>query len=320
MGTLDNVKDLSVLLVGAGVIGSVYAGQLALGGCRVWVLKHGEREQELAHTGIQLQDVATNVKKRAPVSFAPTANERAYDLVLVAVQSEQLPSTFPVLRRLKGSPHIVFLGNNPAGHSLIPNDLPGDYELAFPGIAGGFEGDTVRYIHVSRQSTTLEVTDSPLSKTLQAILESRGFSIDRTVDMDGWLMYHALFIACILAALQAVDSGPTALGQNRPLLKLLCRAIEEGFAALQGQGVVGLPRALAILHLPILRPIAVYYWGNIMRSGRGELYFAEHARRAPQEAQALLQWTVAHVRLDGEKVNHLRELLEVHRKSRPKPG
>lgn len=35
------------------------------------------------------------------------------------------------MRRLLGSPHIIFLGNNPDGAARIPDNLPGTYELGF---------------------------------------------------------------------------------------------------------------------------------------------------------------------------------------------
>ncbi len=298
-----------MLLIGAGVIGSIYAGQLALGGCRVWVLEHSKHDAELARSGIRLEDIDAKSRFTVPVNLAHSAVEQTYDVVLVAVQAEQLASVFPELRRLQGSPHIVFFGNNPSGHALIPEDLPGDYELAFPGVAGGFEYSTVRYVHVDQQATTLEISDNPLSKTVQTILEGRGFSVKRTNSMDGWLAYHAVFIACMLAALEAVDNDPQALGRNRLLLKRLCRAIEEGFAGLKLQQVRGLPRPLAILHLPILRPIAIRYWGNIMCSGRGELYFAAHARHGAKEVEVLRQWALQRLQPNEEKMSHLQELL-----------
>lgn len=308
MGSQD--KDISVLLIGAGVIGSIYAGQLALGGCQVWVLDHGEHEREIAGAGIRLHDADANTSVIARMELARTAAERTYQLVIVAVQAEQLPSTFPILRTLKGSPHIIFFGNNPSGHSLIPRNLPGDYELAFPGVAGSVKNGGVRYVHVSQQPTTFQISDNIVSKTVQTILESRGFPIERTANMDGWLAYHAVFIACMLTALQIVANDSGALGRNRKLLRLLCRAVEEGFAALRSQDVGGVPRALSILHLPILRPVAVHYWGKIMRSGRGELYFAAHARHAPEEVEALRQWTLSRIDPSRRHVGHLKELLE----------
>ena len=67
----------------------------------------------------------------------------------------------------------------------------------------------------------------------------------------------------------------------------MCRAITEVFAALRADGIAGLPCNLAVLHSPLLGPVAVRYWGHTMRSPVGELCFAAHSRRAEAELRAL---------------------------------
>lgn len=44
-----------VAVYGAGVIGQVYAGRLAAGGCAVWLLARGATFAELARHGLRLQ-------------------------------------------------------------------------------------------------------------------------------------------------------------------------------------------------------------------------------------------------------------------------
>lgn len=66
--------------------------------------------------------------------------------------------------------------------------------------------------------------------------------------MDGWLAYHAAFVACITAALYRCGTDPARLAADRQTLTLMCQAITDAFAALRASGVMGLPRNLAILH------------------------------------------------------------------------
>ena len=300
---------MEVLLIGSGVIGSIYGGQLSLAGHRLWVLAYGDRERELASQGIRLRNIDTGATETAIVQLAKTADEREYDLIVVAVQAAQLDSTFPALRTLRGSPHIVFFGNNPQGHAAIPSDIPGSVELAFPGVGGGIKDGVVEYVQVTQQPTALEASAGPASVSLQAALETRGFPIQRITQMDGWLKYHAVFISCISMALLRTNADTVRLGNDPKQLNLMCRAIEEGFSALKKQGVQGLPPNLALLHNPLLRFVAVRYWGGIMRSPKGELYFAAHVRHAPGEAQALVAWVQKHILQGSTKTEHLQDLL-----------
>ena len=105
--------------------------------------------------------------------------------------------------------------------------------------------------------------------------------------MDGWLAYHAAFVACIAAALYRCGTDPARLAADRATLSLMCRAITEAFAALRADGTAGLPRNLAVLHTPPLRPVAVRYWARTMRSPMGELCFAAHSRHAEAEMRTL---------------------------------
>ncbi len=73
----------------------------------------------------------------------------------------------------------------------------------------------------------------------------------------------------------------------------MCQAITDAFAALRADGTAGLPRNLAVLHAPVLRPVAVRYWARTMRSPMGELCFAAHCRHAETEMRALGRDTAA---------------------------
>jgi 2-dehydropantoate 2-reductase len=92
-----------------------------------------------------------------------------------------------------------------------------------------------------------------------------------------------------------VRNRPVRLAADRATLTLMCRAITGAFAALRTDGTAGLPRNLAVLHSPLLRPVAVRYWARTMRSPTGELYFAAHSRHAEAEMRALGQDVAARI-------------------------
>ena len=205
---------------------------------------------------------------------------------MVAVRRDQLASACAGLTGLAGKPAVLFLGNNPAGRAGIAGGLAGDVYLGFPGVGGVMTGGTAEYVRIRQQPTALPVTSDPRLAAFESALAGRGFAVQRVADMDGWLAFHAGFVAC-LAALYRCGTDPVRLAADRAALTLMCRAITEAFAALRAGGTSGLPGNLAVLHSPLLRMVAVRYWARAMRSPMGELCFAAHARHAQAETRAL---------------------------------
>ena len=285
---------MKVLIVGAGVIGTVYGAHLAVAGNTVSILSHGPRTNEVAAGGLCARDVLSGDVACAETAVVPDASGD-YDIVLVAVRRDQLASACAGLTGLAGKPAIVFFGNNPAGRAAITSGMPGDIYLGFPGIGGVMTGGTAGYVRIRQQPTALEQTSDPRLAALEAALRGRGFAVQRVTDMDGWLVYHAAFIACVAAALFRCGTDPVRLAGDRATLTLMCQAITEAFAALRASGTAGLPRNLAVLHSPLLKAFAVRYWARTMRSPAGELYFAAHTRHAPAEMRALGQDIAARI-------------------------
>ena len=174
-----------------------------------------------------------------------------------------------------------------SGRPGIAGDLPGDVYLGFPGVGGVMTSATAEYVRIRQQPTALQETSDRRLAGLESTLSSRGFAVQRVADMDGWLAYHAAFVACIAAALYRCGTDPVRLAADRATLTLMCQAITEAFTALRADGTAGLPRNLAVLHSPLLRPLAVRYWARTMRSPAGELCFAAHSRHAEDEMRSL---------------------------------
>jgi 2-dehydropantoate 2-reductase len=277
---------MEMLIVGAGVIGTVYGAHLAAAGHKISVLSHEPRTGEVAAGGLSARDVMSG--QRAEAEAAVVTDARGpYDVVLVAVRRDQLASACAGLAVLAGRPAIVFFGNNPAGRSAIASDIAGDVYLGFPGVGGVMTSGTAEFVHIQQQPTALQETSDPRLADLESALASCGFAVQRVADMDGWLAYHAAFVACIAAALYRCGTDPVRLAADRATLRLMCQAITGAFARLRADSTTGLPRNLAVLHTRLLRPVAVRYWAQMMRSPTGELCFAAHCRHAEAEMRAL---------------------------------
>ena len=296
-----------MLIVGAGVIGTVYGAHGAAAGIQVSVLSHGPRTDEVAARGMCARDVLGGGRVDVETDVVPDASGH-YDVVLVAVRRDQLASACAGLTVLAGKPAVVFFGNNPAGLAAIPGDLPGDAYLGFPGVGGVMAGGTADYVRIRQQPTALPRSPDPRLAALESALSSRGFAIQRVADMDGWLAYHAAFIACVAAALYRCGTDPVRLAADRPVLTLMCQAITGAFAGLRAQGTAGLPRNLAVLHSPLLKAVAVRYWARTMRSPMGELCFAGHSRHAEAEMRALGSDTAARITSSAALTELLRPL------------
>ncbi len=285
---------MRTLIVGAGVIGTVYGAHLAAAGHEVFVLSHGSRTDEVAAGGLSARDVLDGRRVGAEAAVVPDASA-SYDIVQVAVRREQLAAACARLAVVAGRPAVVFFGNNPAGRLGITSDIPGDVYLGFPGVGGVMTGGTADYVRIRQQPTALQQAADPRLAELESALAGRGFRVQRVADMDGWLAYHAAFVACIAAALYRCGTDPVRLAADRATLTLMCQAITQAFAALRADGTAGLPRNLNVLHSPPLRALAVRYWARTMRSPMGELCFAAHSRHAEAEMRALGQDVAARV-------------------------
>jgi len=303
---------MKILLVGAGVIGTVYAANLAAAGDDVSVLAHRERTDEVAKNGLRAREVSDGSLAEAAVHVVSEPGVDAYDLVLVAVTRDQLVTACASLNSLLGAPTILLLGNS-TGRGAVPSAARGRVCLGFPGVGGRLIGGTAEYVRVKPQPTALEAVHDPCLEATAAHLTSRAFAVQRIDDMDGWLEYHAVLVACICAALYRCGTDTHRLGRDHRTLHLMCVAVAEGFRSLRRQGVKGAPSNLSLLHSRVLTPVAIAYWGRTMRASTGELWFGAHARHAVEEMRALGRDVLSRLG-EHEGVAELRELLS------PTPG
>jgi len=299
---------MEVLVVGAGVIGSVYGAHLAAAGIPVSVLARGARADDIAREGLIIKNVITGTSLQPRVKMVRDITACSPSLVLIAVRGDQLASACSTVAPVRGRPVLLFFGNNPEGRRALPQDLPGTVRLGFPGVGGQLKGATVEYVAIRPQPTALEAARDPTLDELEGALRGQGLRVSRVDDMDGRLLFHATFIAAVTGALYRCGTDPVRLGTDSAMLTLMCHAVTEGFAALRRQGVGGCPGNLALLHRATLRPIAMRYWARTMRSPMGELCFAAHARHAKGEMLSLADAAIA--RLSGERnTESLRQLL-----------
>jgi 2-dehydropantoate 2-reductase len=305
---------LRILVMGAGVIGSVYASKLLEAGHELVLLARGRRLADLQASGLILEDAESGQRTVRPVTAvgALGADDR-YDLVLVPVRSEQLASTLPVLRGMRDGSDVLFFGNI-AGRQPQLIETLGDRALfGFPAAGGVREGPVIRYVLIGQQQTMLgEPTGEPTRRTahLKTLLHGAGFPTTMTANMDDWLLGHAAFVVPIAFALYRVGTDASRLAADRDTLRLMVRATRQAFQALRSIGNAEIPANLRTLYLRLPAAFAATYWRRVLAGPRGELWFAAHTRAAPEEMRALAEDLQAAVCRTGRPAPDLAELLK----------
>ncbi len=145
---------LRVLVLGAGVIGSVYAAKLLQARHEVVVLARGQRLSDLQAHGLVLQDAESGDRIVLPVPVvSKVAVGDRYDLVLVPVRSEQVTSTLPTLVAMTDGSDVLFFGNTTGQQPELTAALGNRALFGFPAAGGVLDGPVVRYVLISQQKT-----------------------------------------------------------------------------------------------------------------------------------------------------------------------
>ena len=304
---------MRVLVLGAGVIGSVYAGKLLQSGHQVVMLARGQRLADLRADGLVLEDAESGHRTQLPVSAVETPGAGGrYDLVLVPVRAGQLMATLPILGGMADGSDVLFFGNT-AGRSGPLTGALGERALfGFPAAGGVREGPVIKYVLIRQQKTTLGEPGGAKSvrvRRLQALFSDAGLPTVITANIDGWLLAHAAFIVPIAFALYRDGTDAARLAHDLSTLRLMVAATRQAFKALQAAGDAQIPANLNLLYLRMPEAFAVRYWRRVLASPRGELWFAAHSRVAPEEMTSLGQELQAAVDRAGRPTPALDALL-----------
>jgi 2-dehydropantoate 2-reductase len=276
---------MKILVFGSGVQGTLFGVRLAQAGHDVTLVARADQAAELRARGARIKNATSGIadSMRLPV-IEQVVPETTADLCLVTVRREQIEEALLAVGVATGITRCLVMVNHANGSGPIFAALGRPrVVLGFPGAAGGMESGVVCYIEVSEQPTVIE-SSAPDVATL---VRDAGFHVELVADMDSWLQRHAVFVTAMCGALYQVDCDAVRLAEAPLLVRCFVLAVREGWAALDRLGIAPPPLALRTIFRWVPLPIAVYYWRSLLRSARGELYFARHARHAVGEIAAL---------------------------------
>jgi 2-dehydropantoate 2-reductase len=303
---------MRILVLGAGVIGSVYAGKLLDAGHEVTFLARGRRLADLKSHGLILVDAASGIRTAHPATvLSRPAPDAHFDLVLVPVRSEQLDGVLPVLSRMTGGADVLFFGNIGDHRAAIVTALGHRVVFGFPASGGTRNGATVTYVLIRQQRTMLGEPDgsiTPRIRRLQQLFEGAGFTTRISSDIGAWLLGHSAFVVPIAFALYRDGIDPARLAADKATMRLMVLATREAFTALRRTGNSEVPSNLrALYRLPTA--FVMGYWRRVFSGPDGELWFGAHTRAAPAEMHTLARELQQAIRDTHRPSPHLEQLL-----------
>lgn len=248
---------MRILIVGAGVLGSVYAEKLTRSGENVTVLARGKRLEEIKEHGIVLKDFFTGAKHVRHVKAVESADlENDYDLVLVFVQFIQLEGILPILEKITDCQTFLFMGNNPRGAAFLQERL-GERRvmLGFAKAAGKKDDYTIVYadhdtdddeswgIHIGET----DGSESARMIEIKHVFEKAGVPVDFNEDIQSYLVCHAALITPMVLALRKFDNDLSALAGDKDMMNTVIDAVKQTVKALTQLGYTILPTKLRLM-------------------------------------------------------------------------
>jgi 2-dehydropantoate 2-reductase len=302
---------MKIVVVGPGVIGSIYGGLLARSEHDVTLVARGQRLADLRAHGLVLEDADSGQRTEIalPVLGEPSPDDR-YDLVLAAVRSEQFASTLPMINGMGDGSDALMFGNTTGNQTELVTALGKRALFGFPAAGGVQDGPIVRYVLINQQRTMLGEA-SGISTTrirrLQTVFADAGLRTQVSANIGGWMIGHSAFVVPIGFALYRFDTDAAALAADARTLRLMVLATRDAFEALDD---VEIPANLRWLYLRMPTAFAVRYWRRVFASPRGELWFGAHSRAAPDEIHALASELRAALQQTGRPTPHFDALVE----------
>lgn len=288
------IKKQRILIYGAGVIGSIFAGKLALNGNDITMLARGKRLNELQENGIILINAKDEQKEIIEVKTISKLNENdIYDFIIVVVQNYQIREILSDLKKNK-SPNFVFVVNTAKGYdewiSVIGKEK---LIVGFPSAGGERESGAVRYFigrGIKRlfQTTTfgdLHNNKSDRLSILIRLFNDSGIPSVKSKDMDAWQKTHVAMVTSIANTLYKYNCNNYELSKHYSDVKIMVRGIKEGFRVLRKCGYKITPNKLKFYYLPTF--MLTFIFKLIMNTKLAEITMAKHCITARQEMLCL---------------------------------
>ena len=286
---------MEILIIGAGVIGTIYGWQLQKTGCNVTHLVRQSKIALYKSTGIQVKclDLRTSKNSVIEEGYFPNfvtsiSDNREYDFILVAVNSNQLEDVLIMLKTYQGKAHFVFLQNmQPGDDEVIGEHLDKTrYFIAYPFKAGGGrkenQVDGVIF-GMPFTNTVIGEIDGVITnkvKEFYRLLKNSDMNPKIIPDIIPYIRTHYIWGACCLAAY--LKAGNYQGFTQAESIKESYLAMREGWNICIKQGIN--PKKVAptkYYYLPFFILVPFTKW-IYKQKGMQEM-FEGHVQHSPEE-------------------------------------
>jgi len=278
--------DGRILIVGAGVNGSVCAAALHRAGYDVTVLARGKRLEELQEGGIEMEDPLKGTRTVTQVPVVDRlASEDIYEYVLVVVRKNQVRDLLPVLARNQ-SQSVVFMVNTASGPDEWIAALGAKrVMLGFVFAGGRREGSLIRAMRARGHGTPFGEANGAITERLTklvSILNRAGLKAKAIAEMPDWLVTHAAMVAPLGMFVLKHGCDTYALARSRKDMGMLTDAMRETLAVLRANGRRILPHSAVLLDV-LPRIVVTSFFRALLSSRFGEIGAGWHCSQAPGE-------------------------------------
>ena len=288
---------MRTLIFGAGPLGILYAHLLHEAGVDVTILARGARFELIEKRKLDLVNGFS--AERAIPGFKVTdhlSQDDNYDLVVVLVRKNKIPSVLETLGECPRLTNILFMGNNVLGFDAYLERIPAENVLfGFPGAGGGWDGDTLEY--VDREAAKedrmpirigeFDGVQRERTAMIRDLFQGAGIPVEVVDDIDGWLKYHAAFVVPIGMAIYRHNGDLRALAADRESLRLVVGACKECGNVLNESGFTRRQPFKFNLFYWMPEFVTVNIFRGIFKSRYAEVAFAKHAEAARDEFELL---------------------------------
>jgi 2-dehydropantoate 2-reductase len=282
---------MRVLVLGAGVVGSFNAARLTQAGNDVTLLARGRRLADLREHGVVLEDFRTAQRTTTQVPLVDRLeSEDAYDLAIVVLRRNQVPSILPVLAQNHRIPSVLFLGNNLSGPQQLIEALGRERVLLGLGNVGGArQGYVVRYLWPRWTALPFGELDGRRTARTDAIVglfNSAGLRTRVVKNVDAYLKTHAAGLPAFAGAAYLAGGQVRRLAHMPEALRLNIRAFREALEALRALGVPVKPSAIRLIEW-IPEPVLVFLTSQLFSSRIADMAAQPHMDAAVDEIKEL---------------------------------
>lgn len=280
---------MKLLIVGCGVIGSLYAVYFSNAGYEVTVLARGKRLQQLINQGLLYEE--HKVIKKANVTVIEQLHDYdIYDYIFVVVKAYQIHDA---LKQLKPnvSKTIVTMVNTADAYSFW-QELCGKTILpAFPGAGGNLDERgvlkaslTPSYIQKTTFGRTKNINMLDLQK-LEQIFKTSKIPYEIVEDMHVWQVCH-LAMVVPLANAYYISDNPKRVGTNFKVLNKTVKQLKDNFKQIKEIHHRLLPKKMNyFLFLP--KSIIMIILSFLYASSFGHRFMYQHSINASEEMKYL---------------------------------